>query len=128
MPRIVVISGSPSQSAKTSIVAEYMCDLMYGNRWRTNVIKVRDLPPEALMYTQFDNPAIVSSVENLEQADGGLSPFAYAGLRTKIRSVCTGCSKRPQRSFSPGYVDWKLFRKVILLEPFRLWSLGCDIL
>ncbi len=48
MPRIVVISGSPSQSAKTSIVAEYMCDLMYGNRWRTNVIKVRDLPPESL--------------------------------------------------------------------------------
>lgn len=106
MPRIVVISGSPSQSAKTSIVAEYMRDLMYGNRWRTKVIKVRDLPPEALMYTQFDNPAIVSSVENLEQADGVVitTPVykaSYTGILKAFLDVL------PQKILS-GKVVWPI--------------------
>ncbi|GIM45175.1 FMN reductase (NADPH) [Collibacillus ludicampi] len=58
MENIVTLSGSPSLSSRLSHVLEFVHDRLAENGFQADWIRVRDLPPEDLIYARYDSPAI----------------------------------------------------------------------
>jgi FMN reductase len=82
---IAIVTGSPSSSSKTAALAEYVARRLSREAFRVRVIHVRDLPAEALLHANVEDPAIAQARELIEQADGVIiaSPVykaAYSGL------------------------------------------------
>jgi FMN reductase len=68
--KIAIITGSPSESSRlnglTNFVGKKLEEAGFDVEW----IHVRLLPPEDLMYTRWDSPAIQNANRIVEQADG----------------------------------------------------------
>ncbi|UFP95327.1 NADPH-dependent FMN reductase [Gloeobacter morelensis] len=84
MARILAISGSPSHPSRTYSLIEHAIGLLPSGI-EAEVIAVRDLPPEVLVFARFDSPALDGPKALLEQADGLIvaTPIykaAYTGL------------------------------------------------
>ncbi|WP_367127758.1 NADPH-dependent FMN reductase [Saccharothrix sp. HUAS TT1] len=84
MPSILALSGSPSRASRTASLVEHLADRLRGDGHAVRVVRVRDLPAEALLSADPTDPAIAEVVAALAEADGVLvaSPVykaAYSG-------------------------------------------------
>lgn len=69
MVNILAIAGSPSHPSRTYSVLEYVKSILDAERIRTELVSVRDIPAEALLFAQFDHPTIKQLQAQVEQAD-----------------------------------------------------------
>lgn len=69
MPNIVAIAGSPSHPSRSYAVLEYANQILDAERISSNLISVRDVNAEALLFAQFDHPDIKNIAALVEQAD-----------------------------------------------------------
>lgn len=58
MPNVIAIAGSPSHPSRTSAVLEYAKTVLKSQGLDLELISVRDLPAEDLLFANFDSPAI----------------------------------------------------------------------
>ena len=88
MSNIVIISGSPSEVSRTSALASFLNNVIAEQGHQVNKISVRDLPPEALIYAQFNNSAIKEAQELVKQADAliVISPVYKASYTGVLKS------------------------------------------
>ncbi|PTM59336.1 NADPH-dependent FMN reductase [Desmospora activa] len=70
MGTIVTLSGSPSATSRTSAVLTIIRQQLAFAGWQTDAIKVRDLPPQDLIYAHFNSPALQETIRLLKNADG----------------------------------------------------------
>jgi FMN reductase len=99
MPRILTISGSPTHPSRTHGLAEYANTLLQQEGFHTDTVVVRDFSPEALIYGQYNSPALEPINALLSQADGIIiaTPIykaSYTGLLKSFLDLL------PQRAFA----------------------------
>lgn len=70
MTNIVAIAGSPSHPSRTYGVVEYALNLLSQNQFKTDLISVRDLPSEDLIFGRYDSPALEPAKALIQQASG----------------------------------------------------------
>ena len=70
MANVVLIAGSPSHPSRTSAVLEYSKTILASEGFNVELIAVRDLPPEDLLFAKFDSLAIKEAQTKVEQASG----------------------------------------------------------
>jgi FMN reductase len=85
MAKVLAIAGSPSHPSKTYALLEFASQLLQQESFQVDLISVRDLPAEDLVFGRYDSPALAQPKALLEQADGVLiaTPIykaAYTGL------------------------------------------------
>lgn len=69
MANIAIISGSPSPSSRLNGILQSIETGLVQAGAEVNWIRVHELPPEDLVYTKFNSPAIVEANRIIEQAD-----------------------------------------------------------
>jgi FMN reductase len=69
MSNIVIISGSPSIVSRSSAISQFLENILVNDGNHVSTIAVRDLPPEDLLYANFNSPAIQQANTLMEQAD-----------------------------------------------------------
>lgn len=67
---IVAIAGSPSAPSRTSAVVKYAESILESEGWHVDLLSVRDLPAEDLVFANFDSPALNKAKALVEQASG----------------------------------------------------------
>jgi FMN reductase len=82
---ILVLSGSPSAASRTAALTEHLADRLRGHGHTVRTVRVRDLPPAALLAADAHDPAIADVVHDLSTVDGVIvaSPIykaAYSGV------------------------------------------------
>jgi FMN reductase len=85
MAYILAIAGSPSHPSRTYGLLEYATQLSSQQGLETDIISVRDLPAEDLVYGRYNSSALERPKELIEQASGIIiaTPIykaAYTGL------------------------------------------------
>lgn len=85
MAKVLAITGSPSHPSRTYSLVEYAVQLLQQEGFQVDLISVRDLPAEDLVFGRYDSPALAQPKALLEQADAVLiaTPVykaAYTGL------------------------------------------------
>ncbi|WP_019500602.1 NADPH-dependent FMN reductase [Pseudanabaena sp. PCC 6802] len=85
MTSILLISGSPSHPSKTHGLLEYANALLLQQGVKTNLIAVRNLPPEDLVFGRYNSPSLEEPKALLAEADGAIvaTPIykaAYTGV------------------------------------------------
>lgn len=85
MSRVVAIAGSPSHPSRTYGVVEYANTLLQQEGLQTDIISVRDLPAEDLIFGRYDSASLKQPIALIEQADALLiaTPIykaAYTGV------------------------------------------------
>lgn len=104
MSNIIAIAGSPSHPSRTSGVLEYAKTVLESEGLNLDLLVVRNLPPEDLLFAKFDSPAIKQAQAKVEQADGVI-------IATPVyKASYTGVLKAFLDLLSPG----ALSKKVIL--------------
>ncbi len=58
MPTVLIISSSPSEKSKTAAVAQHVTDRLSAMGMGARHLRLRDLPPEALMRADTKEPAV----------------------------------------------------------------------
>ncbi|KRE83891.1 FMN reductase [Paenibacillus sp. Soil766] len=69
MSKVVIISGSPTPTSRLHGVIEVAKSELEQAGLEVDWIKVRDLPPEDLLYAKFDSAAIVEASKRVADAD-----------------------------------------------------------
>ncbi|MFT3926929.1 MAG: NADPH-dependent FMN reductase [Myxococcales bacterium] len=82
---IALVVGSPSARSRTAALAQHVADRLSRHAFRVRIIKVRDLPAQALIHADASAPEVASALRTIEQADGVIvaSPVykaAYSGV------------------------------------------------
>lgn len=82
---IVIVTGSPTRPSRTVGLAQVVEQRLLREGFRVRTLHVRDLPAEALLHAEFNDPKIKEAAELIEQADGVIfaSPIykaAYTGV------------------------------------------------
>jgi FMN reductase len=85
MALIVTISGSPSQTSRTSLLARHVGGKLVAEGFTVENIEVRDLPAEDLLLARPTAPGISAALGLVERADAVViaTPIykaAYAGI------------------------------------------------
>ncbi len=85
MAKVLAIAGSPTHPSRTYALLEYASQLLQQDGFQVDLLSVRDLPAEDLVFGRYDSPALTQPKALLEQADGVLiaTPIykaAYTGL------------------------------------------------
>lgn len=85
MTKVLAIAGSPSHPSRTFGLLEYANTLLEAAGVEVEVISVRDLPAEDLVFGRYDSPNLERPKALLEQASGVIitTPIykaAYTGL------------------------------------------------
>lgn len=85
MSKIVAISGSPSATSRTQAVLDYALGWLAEQGIPTQLIRVRDLPAEDLLFGRYNSPAILAAHEQVAAAQGVIiaTPVykaAYTGI------------------------------------------------
>ncbi len=70
MAYILAIAGSPSHPSRTYGLLEYAAKILQPEGFQTDIISVRDLPAEDLVFGRYDSPALQPSKALLQKADG----------------------------------------------------------
>ncbi|MBR8836457.1 MAG: NADPH-dependent FMN reductase [Stigonema ocellatum SAG 48.90 = DSM 106950] len=70
MAYILAIAGSPAHPSRTYSILEYATKILQQEGFQTDIISVRDLPPEDLTFGRYDSPALEPSKALLQKADG----------------------------------------------------------
>jgi FMN reductase len=68
MSDIVTIAGSPSSPSRSSAILEIVRQRFEERLFTTKSIQLRDLSAEALLWAQFDDPAIKTAIEAVADA------------------------------------------------------------
>lgn len=69
MSKVVIISGSPSASSRLNGMTNFVRQTLAEAGLQTALIQVVDLPPEDLVYANFNSPSILAANELVEAAD-----------------------------------------------------------
>lgn len=82
---ILALSGSPSSTSKTARVADHILAKVIGEDLAARHIRVRELPPEALLRADTSSPQIADAIKAIEDARGiviatPMYKAAYSGL------------------------------------------------
>ena len=82
---VVAISGSPSPTSKTALIADYGLQLLAASNLTTRHISIRELPAAPLLAADEKNRQIAEAVANVMAADGVIvaTPVykaSYSGL------------------------------------------------
>lgn len=98
MTSILAITGNPTSPSRTQALVEYTNQLLQQQGFSTETIVVRDFSAEALVYGQYNSPALEPIKAKLEQADGVIvaTPIykaSYTGLLKAFLDLL------PQRAF-----------------------------
>ncbi|MFM7364379.1 MAG: NADPH-dependent FMN reductase [Cuspidothrix sp.] len=85
MTNILAIAGSPSHPSRTYGLLEYATQIVSQQGLKTDIISVRDLPAEDLVFGRYNSPDLENPKALLEKADGVIiaTPIykaAYTGL------------------------------------------------
>jgi FMN reductase len=85
MANILAIAGSPSHPSRTYALVEYATQTLQQEGFHTDIISVRDLPAEDLVFGRYDSPVLEQPKALLEKADGVIiaTPIykaAYTGV------------------------------------------------
>ncbi|HXU83754.1 MAG TPA: NADPH-dependent FMN reductase [Polyangia bacterium] len=85
MSRIVTISGSPSPTSRTSLLARHVGAKLAGEGFTIDPIEVRDLPAEDLLLARPTAPALSAALGLVEKAQGivvatPIYKAAYSGI------------------------------------------------
>ncbi|MCS0639773.1 NADPH-dependent FMN reductase [Streptomyces sp. LP05-1] len=70
MSNVLVISGSPSPTSKTELLAGHVARRLAEYEWRAGHLRVRTLPAAPLLRADPAEPAIAAAVERVARADG----------------------------------------------------------
>jgi FMN reductase len=70
MPTVLVISSSPSETSKTAALAESVANRLSAMGRNARHLRLRDLPPEALVRADITDPAIADASGLVKSADG----------------------------------------------------------
>jgi len=81
----VTISGSPSPTSRSSLLARHVGGKLEGEGFTVDAIEVRDLPPEDLLLARPTAPALSAALGLVEKAQGVViaTPIykaAYSGI------------------------------------------------
>ncbi|WP_414756298.1 NADPH-dependent FMN reductase [Anabaena sp. CCY 9910] len=85
MARILAIAGSPSHPSRTYGILEHTAKLLQEEGLHVDILSVRDLPAEDLVFGKYDSPALEQPKDLLAKADGVIiaTPIykaAYTGV------------------------------------------------
>lgn len=85
MSHILAIAGSPSHPSRTYALLASATKILSQQGFQTDIISVRDLPPEDLVYGRYDSPALEQPKALLQRASGVIiaTPIykaAYTGV------------------------------------------------
>lgn len=85
MSSILVLTGSPAATSRTAALADHLAERLRADGHAVRTVRVRDLPPIALLTADPTDPAIADVIDALAGADGVVvaSPVykaAYSGL------------------------------------------------
>jgi FMN reductase len=85
MSRVLTVSGSPKEVSRSTILLGHVSAVLAARGHTIDHLSLRDLPAQALMHADFDDPAIIDSAGRLARADGVVfaTPVykaAYSGL------------------------------------------------
>lgn len=69
MSKVVILSGSPNASSRLNGLTSYVHQRVTEAGMETSVIGVIDLPPEDLVYANFNSPSILAANEQIASAD-----------------------------------------------------------
>jgi FMN reductase len=99
MTNILAIAGSPTHPSRTYGVVEYTAKLLQQEGLHVDIISVRDLPAEDLVFGRYDSPALEQPKALLAKADGVIiaTPIykaAYTGVLKTFLDLL------PQKSFT----------------------------
>lgn len=70
MTNVVAIAGSPSHPSRTSAVLKYAESILESEGLKSDLLVVRDLPAEDLLFANFESPALNKAKALVEQASG----------------------------------------------------------
>jgi FMN reductase len=70
MTNVVAIAGSPSHPSRTSAVLKYAESILESEGLQSDLLVVRDLPAEDLLFANFESPALNKAKALVEQASG----------------------------------------------------------
>lgn len=70
MTNVVAIAGSPSHPSRTSAVLKYAESILESEGLKNDLLVVRDLPAEDLLFANFESPALNKAKALVEQASG----------------------------------------------------------
>lgn len=70
MPSILVVSASPSEKSKTAVLAQHVADRLTSMEMEARHLRLRDLPPEALVRADTKNTQIAEAAALLKDAHG----------------------------------------------------------
>jgi FMN reductase len=89
MATIVVLSGSPSASSRTAALTEHLAGRLEQLGHQTMLVRVRDLPAQALIGADATDPEIAKVVQAIQAADGLLvaSPIYKAAYTGVLKSL-----------------------------------------
>jgi FMN reductase len=68
MSKIVIISGSPTKTSRSSAISSFIENNLINQGQLVSKITVRDLPPEDLIYANFNSLRIKRALSQIEQA------------------------------------------------------------
>lgn len=68
MVKVLAIAGSPSYPSRSYSILEYAKQRLENEQISTEILSVRELPAEALLFAQFDHPSITKAIANVEHA------------------------------------------------------------
>lgn len=66
---ILLISGSPSQRSRSELLLRALQQSLQGHQAHTRLVRVRDLPAEALLHAQFNHSAVQTLRQQVASAD-----------------------------------------------------------
>jgi FMN reductase len=95
MPAIVILAGSPSLSSRTVALTEHLADLLRADGHDVRLVRVRELPAEALLGADTGDPAIAEVVTAITEADAlvvasGVYKAAYSGVLKTLLDLLPG--------------------------------------
>ncbi|MFF4604889.1 NADPH-dependent FMN reductase [Streptomyces sp. NPDC001339] len=70
MSNVLVVSGSPSPTSKTELVGDHITRRLAEYEWHAGHLRVRTLPPAALLHADAADPAIATALDQVSRADG----------------------------------------------------------
>lgn len=85
MTNILLINGSPSAPSRSQGILEYAIALLNAQGIKTNLLSVRDLPAEDLVFGKYNSPSLEQPKALLEEAQAVIisTPIykaSYTGL------------------------------------------------
>lgn len=70
MPTVLVISSSPFEKSKTATLAQYVADYLSSIAMDARHLRLRDLPPAALIRADTSDPTIAEAAALVKAAEG----------------------------------------------------------